>query len=308
MATTEQEIAAPYVLQFIAGKHQGREFPLERERELIIGRLADAGLALVLADDAVSSRHARIRTFGGEVAIEDLGSHAGTFVNGQSVTIATLKVGDEIRIGSSVIKLARNQNEGTGQLMSGSLQVIPLPDLLQLLANANKSGVLHLRSDQGAGSVRLRDGKLCHATIEGSTVARPRKALYRMLRWQTGTFDLAPPDTGAVGEEITETTVALMLEGMLQVDELARLEKELPPPTAGLVAVSPLPGQIKDLSAEELTIFQLVLHHKGLQAVLNHYPGTDHEACTHLLSLLRRGYVAAATTASSISSGTASEG
>lgn len=294
MARQEHEVAAPYVLQFISGKHQGREFPLERDRELTIGRVSDTGMDLILSDESVSNRHARIRTFGGEIVVEDLGSQAGTFVNGQPVVSTPLKPGDEIRIGSSVMKLARNEREDAGQLMSGSLQVIPLPDLLQLLANSNKSGVLNLRSDRGAGCVRLREGKVYHAAIEGSTVARPRKALYRMLRWNTGTFDLTTADAKPVAEEITETTVALMLEGMLQVDELARLEKELPPATSGLVTVSPLPGEIKELSAEELTIFQLVLHHKVLQAVLDHYPGTDHEACTQLLALLQRGYIAAA--------------
>lgn len=294
MATTEQEPAAPYVLRFVAGKHQGREVPLERDRELMIGRAHEAGMDLILSDESVSNRHARIRTFGGEIVVEDLGSQAGTFVNGQPVIATPLKPGDEIRIGATVIKLTRGEHPDTGQLMSGSLQVIPLPDLLQLLAGANKSGVLHVRGDRGAGSVCLRDGKIYHAAIEGSTVARPRKALYRMLRWNTGTFDLAPPDSKPVAEEITETTTALMLEGMLQVDELARLEKELPPAAAGLVTVSPLPGQIKDLSAEELTLFQLVLHHKRMQSVLDHYPGTDHEACTYLLALLRRGYIAPA--------------
>jgi len=83
-----------------------------------------------------------------------------------------------------------------------------------------------------------------------------------------------------------------MLEGMLQVDELPRLEKELPAPAAHMITVSPLPGQIKELSAEELTIFQLVLHHKTLQSVLDHYPGTDLEACSQLLALMKRGYVA----------------
>lgn len=279
------------MLRFISGKYQGREFPLEMDRELLIGRLADTGLALVLADDTVSRKHAKIRTVGKEIAIDDLGSRTGTFVNGQQIASAPLKDGDEIRIGTSLIKLVGAPVPEPERLMSGSLRVIPLPDLIQLLTGAHKSGVLTIHAEQGVGRIYLREGKVCHAKIEGSALARPRKAFYRILRWTSGTFDLAPFDGKSVGEEITETTVSLMLEGMVQVDELPRLEKDLPEATAQLIAVSPLPGEIKELSYEELTIFQLVLHHKTLQSVLDHYPGTDLEACSQMLALIKRGYI-----------------
>jgi hypothetical protein len=42
--------------------------------------------------------------------------------------------------------------------MSGSIEEIPLPDLLQLLGTSRKSGVLVLRSDWGTGRVLHAQG------------------------------------------------------------------------------------------------------------------------------------------------------
>src|SRR5690242_14642028 len=92
-----------YALRFISGKYQGGEFPLRAGREVVIGRSSD--LDMVLVEDMVSRRHARIEVKGGKVELEDLGSTNGTFVNGEKVKQAELKAGDRILIGTSILKL-----------------------------------------------------------------------------------------------------------------------------------------------------------------------------------------------------------
>jgi len=68
------------------------------EETLTIGRLADNGLHI---DDAsVSSHHAEITFEGGEWHLHDSGSTNGTFINGEKVTDAVLRHGDELRIGA----------------------------------------------------------------------------------------------------------------------------------------------------------------------------------------------------------------
>ena len=161
-----------YALRFISGKYQGGEFPLRMDREIVIGRSSD--LDMVLVEDMVSRKHAKI-TFGGHITIADIGSTNGTFVNGEKVKKVRLKEGDRILIGTSIIKLiavdtaaselsekeARARLESTGQRrtasasgqgrpMSGSIEEIPLPDLLQLLSTSRKSGVLAVRFDTRA--------------------------------------------------------------------------------------------------------------------------------------------------------------
>ena len=66
-------------LRFISGKYQGGEFPLRSNREIVIGRSSD--LDMVLVEDMVSRKHAKISWHNDSLVIEDLGSTNGTFVN-----------------------------------------------------------------------------------------------------------------------------------------------------------------------------------------------------------------------------------
>lgn len=71
---------------------------------VVIGRSADC--AIVLDDDFVSTRHARVVNGETGLYLEDLGSTNGTYVNGRRITAPT-SVGteDEIRIGRTILKL-----------------------------------------------------------------------------------------------------------------------------------------------------------------------------------------------------------
>jgi hypothetical protein len=60
-----------------------------------------AGNTVVLADPAVSKKHAGIRKVEGNFELADLGSSNGVYVNGQKVPKKTLAVGDVIRVGNT---------------------------------------------------------------------------------------------------------------------------------------------------------------------------------------------------------------
>lgn len=300
-----------YALRFISGKYQGGEFPLRMNREIIIGRSSD--LDMVLVEDMVSRRHAKIETAAGDVYIEDLGSTNGTFVNGEKIQRSRLQEGDRILVGTSIIKMvtadpaanahqteaeARRRLEAgaqrqqtSGRPMSGEIEEIPLPDLLQLLSTSRKSGVLTISSPQAVGRIYLRQGKLYFAAINDDFTVSPQKAAYRMLTWETGTFELEPGGDMQVMEEIQESTEALLMEGMRQLDEMRNMQAQLPAPASPLAVPTPVAGKLRDLSPEELDIFQLVLDHGQMQAVIDHYYGSDLDAATHLLSLMRREFV-----------------
>lgn len=300
-----------YALRFISGKYQGGEFPLRMNREIIIGRSSD--LDMVLVEDMVSRRHAKITTTDADILIQDMGSTNGTFVNGEKIAgRARLTEGDRILVGTSIIKVvgvdsdiasqseaeARRRLEAgaqrqstSGRPMSGVIEEIPLPDLLQLLSTSRKSGVLTIVTPGQVGKIYLRKGQLYFAAINDDFAVSPQKAIYRMLTWTTGTFELEPSVEMQVMEEIQESTEALLMEGVRQLDEFRNLQRYLPPLGSPLAVPTPLAGRLRELSPTELDTFQLVLDHGQLQKVLDHFPGTDLDCAQNLITLMKREFV-----------------
>ena len=301
-----------FALRFISGKYQGGEFPLRMNREIIIGRSSD--LDMVLVEDMVSRRHAKITSSESEVFIQDMGSTNGTFVNGEKIAgKALLHEGDRILVGTSIIKMvsvdplqyaeqseaeARRRLEAgasrqqtSGRPMSGVIEEIPLPDLLQLLSTSRKSGVLTVSTQGAVGRIYLRQGQIYFAAINEDFAVSPHKAIFRMLTWTAGHFELEPGGEIRVMEEIQESTEAILMEGMRQLDELRNLENKLPPYQSALAVPTPLAGKLRDLSPQELDIFQLVLDHGQVQAVLDNYYGTDLDAAQQLIGLMQREFI-----------------
>ena len=302
-----------YALRFISGKYQGGEFPLVKGREIVIGRSSE--LDMVLIEDMVSRRHASIGLHGDEISIADVGSTNGTFVNGEKIKRARLKEGDRILIGTSIIKLvsvdpasqvseaeAKNQLEKRGQMalnkttstsraMSGSIEEIPLPDLLQLLSTSKRTGVLSLRGPTGNGQIYLRKGQIYYATVDDSYDMNPRKAAYRLLTWDRGTFELDSAEEKTFLDEIKDSTEGLLMEGMRLLDEFKRVEEDLPPRNAQLAIPQPLTAPLSALKPEQLEIFQIVLNGGNLQAVLDRSKLSDADAAVALIELIKKDYV-----------------
>ena len=76
-------------------------------KTLRIGRAPDNDI--VISDLSVSRNHAELRRSGVTYQIVDLGSHNGTYVNGQRVSAAPLTEGDIVGIGPSTFRLSGNE-------------------------------------------------------------------------------------------------------------------------------------------------------------------------------------------------------
>ncbi len=87
------------------------------DRPITIGRNPDSDI--ILLDERVSRIHCGLRLWDGEYYLKDLKSRNGTMVNGRRVEVATLKPGDQIRVGSTDLVF-----EGAGGGSTTALQEI----------------------------------------------------------------------------------------------------------------------------------------------------------------------------------------
>ena len=77
--------------------HEGTTLPL-REGITSLGRLPSNDV--ILLGDLVSRHHSRVLYFDGRASIQDLGSHNGTWVNGERVSTRPMNPGDVVRVGN----------------------------------------------------------------------------------------------------------------------------------------------------------------------------------------------------------------
>jgi response regulator RpfG family c-di-GMP phosphodiesterase len=116
---------------------------------------------------------------------------------------------------SRIIADSRTKKPRGGRGVAGSLQEMALPDLIQVLANGRKSGVLKVHSGRLHGEMMFQDGSIHDAVFGDLTGA---EAVYGILRLTDGDFALEPQTT-PVADAIGIPTHHLLLEAMRRLDE-----------------------------------------------------------------------------------------
>ena len=297
-----------YALRFISGKYQGGEYPLPANREIVVGRSSE--LDMVLVEDMVSRRHAKIIVSDEQIVIQDLGSTNGTFVNGEKIKRAKLNEGDRILIGTSIIKLVAADPAQAGaslqkmeaqarsrstqpRTMSGSIDEVPLPDLMQLFSTSKKSGVLVIRTDEAEGKIFLEKGAIVFGSVNDQEEVPPLKSLIRILTWEHGSFDMDPAVEREFPTKLDISTEGILMEAFRQIDELRRIASDLPAHHALLGLAKPAVPALRDLSPQELDVLQLVINYGTIETILNKSLASDLDTSEVMLKLLKSGYVRA---------------
>lgn len=252
------------VLTFVNGERAGEQFVLSALEGSLIGRSPEADL--VLRDDSVSRKHTRLFAANGALWLRDLGSRNGTRVNGTQVARYRLSSGDRLTIGASLFRLkwvkknelrSPGHEDSKGRAMSGSLEDIPLTDVLQWLATSRKSGVLRVKGER-EGYLTLSSGLVCGARLEGLQVASPQRALLNMMSWSEGMFELNSAEEleDEEGSEPISLEHVLMESARIQ-DEMQKIADSSPLPTEGVylrfpedVAWSEQPKEVLDTLQE----------------------------------------------------------
>lgn len=118
---------------------------------------------------------------------------------------------------SRIISESRTKKPG-GRGVSGSLQEMSLPDVIQILANGRKSGRLKVRGGTLRGEMMFQDGSI-HDARFGSLAGA--EAVYGILRLVEGDFELEP-ESRSIEDVIGIPTHHLLLEAMRRLDEEQR--------------------------------------------------------------------------------------
>ena len=99
--------------------------------------------------------------------------------------------------------------------VAGSLREMSLPDMIQVLWHARKTGNLKIKSGGDLGEIHILDGQVTNATWGRR---QGEDAFYAMLSLQDGEFGLDPAFKPQ-SRVIQATTESLLLEGMRRLDE-----------------------------------------------------------------------------------------
>jgi hypothetical protein len=110
--------------------------------------------------------------------------------------------------------------------------------------------------------------------------------------WDKGTFELDSTEEKTYPNEIKDSTEGILMEGMRLLDEIKRLEPELPPRKAQLMIPRPLNPPLSALSKEQLSVFQSVLNGAtSTQALFDRTSLDDDVAAQGLIDLIKKDYI-----------------
>jgi len=190
--------------------------------------------------------------------------------------------------------LRRNRpQKGTSFAASGQLQVMNLPSLVRTLEADRRTTRLLLTRGEERGEIVFGDGHITRAT-QG-----PRQgeaAVYELLTWQDGSFQMATVDPAQqIGGEVAAPNQGLLLEGLRRLEEIPGLKTRL----AGVKGPVRVPDTVRDATAQQSPppvagLVALLDGARGLDQVLAHSPFDTWGTLKMLLRLLAMGALDAA--------------
>jgi hypothetical protein len=106
----------------------------------------------------------------------------------------------------------------------GSIQELPVPDIIQLVSVSGKTGMFMLVRGSERGYIFLRNGRIVHAEL-GSVSGE--EAVYALAIWSTGDFQFTP---GKETDKVTidKTNTSLLMEAARRLDEWKVLGRKIP--------------------------------------------------------------------------------
>jgi len=135
--------------------------------------------------------------------------------------------------------------------LEGNIESFPLADLITLLSNSGKSGILYINGKKSgetlSGEVHIKKGKIVNATCKD---LKGEEAFYFLFLIDEGNFSFKPKeiDTPVL---INKEVESLMIEALRMSDETKELYKKIPPLNT-IIEINPNPPENNiELNPEE---------------------------------------------------------
>jgi transcriptional regulator with GAF, ATPase, and Fis domain len=216
---------ASYALEVIEGPGVGQSFVLDGSQpsRVLVGE--SPACTIRLGDRQISRRHVALDLVDRRLRITDLGSTNGTFVDGVAVVDAYLRGGEIVRVGSSALRVERNQAiQGAalsramrfGRVIGASTEMRRLYPLCEKLATSNvpviiegETGTgkevlaeaLHEMGPRAAGPFVVFDCTSVPANlVESELFGHERGAFTGAVATRKGVFELAHGGTLLIDE------------------------------------------------------------------------------------------------------------
>lgn len=139
-------------------------------------------------------------------------------------------------------------------VIQGSMREAPLPDIIQLVSQGNKSGVFHVQMDDHRAKIHLKEGRLVHAVTHKG---EGWEALLDVALWLEGSyrFEEGPQE---VPTTITKSLPAVLMEMGQRMNEWKVISQKVPSlelyPNSNL-----LPGEApQGVNPREAKVFALI--------------------------------------------------
>jgi len=106
----------------------------------------------------------------------------------------------------------------------GSIQELPVPDIIQLVSVSGKTGMFTLVRGSERGFIYLKNGQMVHAKV-GDLVGE--EAVYALAIWSSGDFQFSPSEESET-VTIQRSNTSLLMESARRLDEWKVLSRKVP--------------------------------------------------------------------------------
>jgi hypothetical protein len=185
-------------------------------------------------------------------------------------------------------KTSHEQRAATG--ISGRIEELGMPNLIQMLGRSSPCGTLAVRSGEEEGVLAFDAGNLRYARLGAM---RGLKALTRLLLWTEGSFEFHAHVDALESEDTPLRLEAALLEATRRIDEAARAPTTRFDGTTRFRVDRAALAAAGALGKTEEAVLDLAAAGFTVRRILDVIPEDDAQVSAALLALIERGVLLA---------------